>query len=93
MYPVNPQQTSSGRGCSLRLIMAAVVVAISLITYYSSQSVNPVTNEVQHVSISPEQEISMGLQAAPEMAAEFGGLDSSPVDQQRVSQIPRTLEF
>ncbi len=87
MYSVNPQQTTSGRGCSLRLIMAAVVVAISLITYFSSQSVNPVTNEVQHVSMSPDQEIAMGLQAAPEMAAEFGGLDPSAADQQRVEQI------
>jgi beta-barrel assembly-enhancing protease len=90
MYPVNTQRTG-GSSCSMRLILAAVVVIISLITYFSSQSTNPVTNEVQYISISPEQEIAMGLQAAPEMAAEFGGLDPSPADQQRVEQIGQQI--
>jgi predicted Zn-dependent protease len=71
----------------MRLIMALAVAAVSLFTYFSSQSTNPVTNEVQHVNISPDQEIAMGLQAAPEMAAQFGGLDPNQGDQQRVQQI------
>lgn len=37
-------------------------------------SVNPVTGETQRVDLTPEQEIAMGLQSAPQMAAEFGGL-------------------
>jgi predicted Zn-dependent protease len=67
--------------------MAAIIVIISLITYFSSQSTNPVTKDVQHISMSPDQEIAMGLQAAPEMADQFGGLDSDQNDQQRVQQI------
>jgi beta-barrel assembly-enhancing protease len=76
-----------GGGCSGRLIMAAILVAISLFTYFSSQSTNPVTNDVQHISMSPDQEIAMGLQAAPEMAGQFGGIDPNSADQQRIQQV------
>ncbi len=84
---------SRGRssGCSVRLLMAAVVVVISLITYFGSQSTNPVTKDVQHISMSPDQEIAMGLQAAPEMADQFGGLDPNQSDQQRVQQIGQRI--
>jgi predicted Zn-dependent protease len=67
--------------------MAGVLVAISLITYFGSQSTNPITKDVQHISMSPDQEIAMGLQAAPEIANEFGGLDPNESDQQRLRQI------
>lgn len=76
-----------GGGCSGRLIMAAAIAVVSLVTYFGSQSVNPVTKDVQHISMTPDQEIAMGLQAAPEMASQFGGLDSNQADQQRVEQI------
>jgi predicted Zn-dependent protease len=71
--------------------MAAVLVVISLVTYFSSQSTNPVTKDVQHISMSPDQEIARGLQAAPEMAGQFGGLDPNPSDQQRVQQIGQRI--
>ena len=80
-----------GSGWGVRLLMAAVLVVISLVTYFSSQSTNPVTNDVQHISMSPDQEIAMGLQAAPEMAAEFGGLDTNQSDQQRVQEIGQRI--
>ena len=84
---------SRGRssGCSLRLLLAAVVVVISLVTYFGSQSTNPVTKDVQHISMTPDQEIAMGLQAAPEMADQFGGLDPNQSDQQRVEQIGQRI--
>jgi predicted Zn-dependent protease len=71
--------------------MAGILVAISLFTYFSSQSTNPVTKDVQHISMSTDQEIAMGLQAAPEMADQFGGLDSSQADQQRVEQVGQRI--
>jgi hypothetical protein len=51
---------------------------VSLISYFGTRQDNPVTGETQHVDISVDQEIAMGLQAAPEMAAQFGGLDPDP---------------
>ena len=70
-----------------RLIIAALIAIVSLISYFGARSTNPVTNQVQHVSITPKQEIAMGLQAAPEMANQFGGLDPNQSDQQHVQQI------
>lgn len=77
----------SGSGIGLRLLMAAGLVAISLFTYFGTQSTNAVTKDVQHISMSPDQEIAMGLQAAPELSNQFGGLDPKQADQQRVQQI------
>ncbi len=89
MFPGGYQRR--GGGCSGRLIMAAAVVIVSLLTYFGSQSTNPVTKDVQHISMSPDQEIAMGLQAAPEMASQFGGLDPSQADQQRVQKVGQTI--
>jgi predicted Zn-dependent protease len=80
-----------GGGCGGRLIIAALMVGVSLFTYFSSRSTNEVTGEVQHVSMTPEQEVAMGLQAAPEVAAEFGGLDANNADQQVVDQIGQSI--
>ncbi len=56
-----------------RIIIALVIAAISAATYFSSSSKNEITGEVQRVSISQEQEVALGLQAMPEMGAQFGG--------------------
>ena len=70
----NRRRTSRMSGLSIRLLIAAAIAAFSLITYFSSGSVNPTTGEKQHVSISPDQEIKMGLRAAPSMEQQYGGL-------------------
>jgi beta-barrel assembly-enhancing protease len=84
---------SHGRssGVGGRLLMGAILVIISLITYFGSQSTNPVTQDVQHISMSTDQEIAMGLQAAPELADQFGGLDPNQSDQQRVQEIGQRI--
>ena len=58
---------------NLRFIIAIVVAAVSLFGYYFNTSKNEVTGETQHISMSADQEIALGLQAAPEMAAQYGG--------------------
>jgi beta-barrel assembly-enhancing protease len=80
-----------GSGAGGRLLMGAVLVIISLITYFGSQSTNPVTQDVQYISMSIDQEIAMGLQAAPELADQFGGLDPNQSDQQRVQEIGQRI--
>lgn len=70
-----------------RLILAAVIAVVSLISYFGSQQDNPVTGETQYVDITVEQEIALGLQAAPQMAAEFGGLDPDQNAQAMVDEI------
>src|SRR6188508_2051315 len=62
-----------------RLVIALIVAVISILGYYGSSVFNPITQEKQHVAgITPEQEVALGLQAAPEMAQQFGGEDPDP---------------
>ncbi|HEY4593708.1 MAG TPA: M48 family metalloprotease, partial [Thermoanaerobaculia bacterium] len=71
-----------------RLLIALVVAVISLLGYYGSSVFNPITQEKQHVgSITPEQEIALGLQAAPEMEQQFGGLESNTQAQSKVEAV------
>lgn len=63
-----------------RIIIAVVVALLSAVTYYSTRSTNEVTGEVQHVSISPDQEAALGLQAVPEMTQQFGGELDHPMN-------------
>lgn len=67
--------------------MAAAIAAFSLFSYFSSRQDNPVTGETQYVDITPEQEIALGLEAAPQMTAEFGGLDESAADQAILDEV------
>ena len=75
-----------------RLLIALVVAAISILGYYGSSVFNPITEEKQHVAgITPEQEVALGLQAAPEMEQQFGGLDPDPQLQARVDSVGERL--
>jgi predicted Zn-dependent protease len=56
-----------------RLLIGIIIAVIALISYFGSAAYNPVTEENQYVSLTPRQEIALGLQAAPEMAAQHGG--------------------
>jgi predicted Zn-dependent protease len=67
--------------------MAALMAIASIVMYLSSRQENPITGETQYVDMTVEQEISMGLQAAPEMADQFGGLDPDQNAQALVDQI------
>ncbi len=83
-----PQRRGFGGG---RMLIALAVAAFSLISYYSAREYNPVTDEVQHVDIQPEQEIALGLQAAPQMAQQHGGLHPDQEAQNVVDQICNRL--
>jgi len=70
-----------------RILVAVALVLISVVTYYSQQQKNPITGETQHVSMSPQQEVALGLQAAPELAAQFGGVHPDPQAQALVDRV------
>ena len=75
-----------------RLVIALVIVAFTLISYYSRSSENPVTGEKQRVgSIRPDQEIALGLQAVPQMARQYGGEARDPQARQLVEQVGRRV--
>ena len=60
-------------GLSGRLIGAALIALIGLFMYWNQVQDNPVHGEKQHVSLSPSDEIRLGLESAPRMASEMGG--------------------
>ena len=68
----------SSSGIGLRLMLALGIALFSVISYFGTRTTNPVTGEVQYVDLTPDQEIAMGLQAAPQMAAQHGGLHPRP---------------
>jgi len=57
-----------------RLVVAAIIALFAIITYFGSTSENPLTGEKQRVAMTPEQEIALGYQSAPQMAAQMGGV-------------------
>jgi predicted Zn-dependent protease len=61
----------------LRAFIAAIIALFGFVSYCSTTSDNPVTGEKQHVSLTPEQEIALGRQLAPQMAAQFGGVSAN----------------
>jgi len=84
--------SSSRRGCGgARLLIGLAMAAFALISYFGSSVYNPVTGEKQHVSLSEEQEVALGLQSAPEMAQQHGGLHPDEQLQATVDAIGRKL--
>jgi beta-barrel assembly-enhancing protease len=76
---------------SPRLLIALAIAAISLISYFGATEYNPITHQKQHVDISPDQEIVLGLQSAPSMEQNFGGLSSDAAGAQLVSSVGEEL--
>ena len=76
---------------SRRVLLAVVIALIGGIYYYCNQQVNPVTGEKQHVTLTPQQEVALGLQTAPEMEAQFGGLHPDPTVQSTAEQIGESI--
>jgi predicted Zn-dependent protease len=74
-------------GLAMRLVMAAVVSIISLLSYCSSKEYNPVTGENQYISLTARQEIALGLQAVPQMMKQYGGLYPKQKYQEFVDRV------
>ncbi len=70
--------------------MAVIIAIVALVGYYGSSQVNPVTGEKQNVALTADQEVALGLQAAPEMAAQHKGAESGP-DADFVSELGQRL--
>ncbi|HCN36457.1 MAG TPA: peptidase M48 Ste24p, partial [Bacteroidetes bacterium] len=56
-----------------RILIGAVIAIISIIVYFTKTQENPVTGEKQRVSLTPKEEVILGLNTAPQMMLEFGG--------------------
>lgn len=85
--------TEGGRGFrGSPFIIALMIAAFGFFMYLSHTEENPVTGVKQHISITPEQEIRLGIQSAPEMAAKMGGnVPSSDPRAQEVQKIGNVI--
>lgn len=57
----------------MRLVIGVLFALFGLVTYCTNVTTNPVTGEKQRVQLSPQQEVLIGRQAVPKMAAQHGG--------------------
>ena len=88
----NDSGQGSGRNFWGRIFIGILIAFVGLIMYMSHVQENPVTGEKQHITLTPEQEIRLGLQSAPEMAQQMGGeVPSSDPRAQEVQKIGALL--
>lgn len=86
------RRASRGGGLSNgRILIALAIAAFSILSYCASKSYNPYTGEEQYVAMSKEQEIALGLQAAPEMEQQFGGEDPDQPSQALLDEVCANL--
>ena len=75
-----------------RVLIGLAIALFGVISYFTHTSVNPVTGESQHVSMSPQQEIALGLQSAPEMTQQMGGeVPRDDVESQEVRYVGNSI--
>lgn len=96
MFGRQPNRGGYGRPRGRRNIKGMLLIgllfgAFSLFKYYSNTQVNPITGEKQHVAISLDQEIAIGLQSAPQMAKQHGGLHPDQRAQAFVKEVGNRL--
>lgn len=78
-------------GLKFRLLIGLVIVAFAFIKKCSNKTVNPYTNRVQNISMDPQQEIAIGLESAPQMAQQHGGLHPDKKLQTYIDYIGKKL--
>ena len=75
----------------VRLLIGAAIILFAVIKYCSSAETNPYTGKEQHITITEDQEIAIGLQSAPHMAQQHGGLFPDEKIQAFVDQVGQNL--
>ena len=55
-----------------RILIAAVIILFGLAKFlFFNNQVNPITGERQHVALSTQQEVALGVESAPQMAQQL----------------------
>ena len=72
-----------------RLILALIIAAFALISYYGKPTdENLITGKQERVALlEEEQEVQLGLQAAPQLVQQHGGPSQNPAELQHVQQV------
>lgn len=81
-----------GRGnLKIRLLIGAAIILFAYVQYCSKTEINEYTGKKQHISLTTDQEIALGLQSAPHMAEEYGGLYPDQEAQDLVKKVGQNI--
>lgn len=58
----------------IRIFIGLAIVAFALVKKCNNTEENPYTGRSQHITMNADQEIAIGLESAPQMAQQHGGL-------------------
>nr|WP_299337827.1 M48 family metalloprotease [Allomuricauda sp.] len=58
----------------IRIFIGLAIVAFAFIQRCNNKEKNPYTGRIQNINMSADQEIAIGLESAPQMAQQHGGL-------------------
>lgn len=61
-------------GLKIRILIGLAIVAFAFFKKCNQKTLNPYTDKVQNINMTSDQEIAIGLQSAPQMAQQHGGL-------------------
>jgi predicted Zn-dependent protease len=79
------------RSWKIRLFVGALIVGFALFKKCANTQENPYTGTSQVISMDPDQEIAIGLQSAPGIAEEYGGLYQDERLQNYVDMVGQKL--
>jgi len=87
-----------GRGAGtgrfkLFLIIGLAMAGFQAFKFFTNTQLNPVTGEQQRVQWSTDEEIQLGLQSAPQMAQQHGGLHPDQRAQEFVKSVGNKLAY
>lgn len=90
--PGNRRGRSLGTGrFKIFLFFGLIMFGYQAFKYFTNTQVNPITGEVHRVQWTSEQEIQLGIQSAPQMAAQHGGLHPDQSAQDLLDQVGERL--
>ncbi len=75
----------------IRILIGLAIVAFAFIKKCNNTEENPYTGRSQHITMDANQEIAIGLQSAPQMAQQHGGLYPDERLQAYVDQVGNKL--
>jgi predicted Zn-dependent protease len=75
----------------VKLLVGAAIILVTIFQYYSKSDVNEFTGKTQHISLTTDEEVAIGLQSAPQMAQQHGGLYPDQNYQKFVDQVGQKL--
>jgi len=75
----------------IRLLFGAAIVIFAFVKKCNNQQLNPYTGKKQTINMTTDQEIAIGLQSAPGMAQQHGGLYPDQKAQDIVDRVGKRL--